>query len=36
MTRRHGATTELRRGDGTWADALLMEMLADELVRDGG
>jgi aminoglycoside 6'-N-acetyltransferase len=24
-----------RMGDGTWADALLMEMLADELVRDG-
>ena len=25
-----------RMADGTWADALLMEMLADELVRDGG
>ena len=25
-----------RMGDGTLADALLMEMLADELVRDGG
>jgi aminoglycoside 6'-N-acetyltransferase len=25
-----------RMGDGVWADALLMEMLADELVRDGG
>ena len=25
-----------RMGDGTWADALFMEMLADELVRDGG
>lgn len=24
-----------RMGDGTWADALLMEMLAAELIRDG-
>ena len=25
-----------RMGDGTWADALVMEKLADELVRDSG
>jgi len=24
-----------RQPDGSWADGLLMEMLADELVRDG-
>jgi aminoglycoside 6'-N-acetyltransferase len=24
-----------RMGDGTWADALLMELLADELIRNG-